>query len=178
MDLTEISEGANLLCLSHALDRIECIDRKVWWVSESCLSMDPIKHLSPLGKLFFFFLTIPVIVSSLANQWLLNYICCTLQRCSKTIRWYCQGRPSTRTDASVVSDIGRLQRRKKSGLSAKCQRWERVRNGMWQGKIRMSFGFEWEKKQKKKTIRLLLSSMNLCHLTQSTTPGPGLMRAD
>lgn len=31
---------------------------------------------------------------------------------------------------------------------------------------------------KKKTIRLLLSLMNLCHLTQSTTPGPGLMRAD
>lgn len=149
MDLTEISECANLLCLSHAVDRIEFIDCKVRWVSESCLSMDPIKHLSPLGKLFFFFLTVPVIVSSLANQWLLNYIWCTVQRCSKTIRWYCQGRPSARTDASVVSDIGRLHRGKKSGLSGKCQQWESVTDGMWQGKIRMSFGFEWKKKKPK-----------------------------
>lgn len=89
--------------------------------------MDPIEHLSPLGNLF---LTIPVIVSSLANQWLLNYIWGTVQRHSKTIRTYCQGHPSVLTDASVVSDIVWLHRGKKSGLSGKCQQWESVTNQM------------------------------------------------
>lgn len=109
----------------------------------------PLNTCHPWG-MFFFFLAIPVIVSSPTHQWLLNYIWCMVQRCSKTIRWNCQGRPSIQPDAPVVSDFVRLHHGKKLGLSGKCQQLESVTNRLWQGKIRMSFGFECKKKLKPK----------------------------